>query len=595
MSDPPGVANTSSEDLPVDRVLSILSLDRLSFHELSMRHRVLLSQAPFAITMTVLVAGLWVAHESLRAQWQVQLTLALTVALTAACALVPWHRLPDGAFLGIAALDFLPIVLLREGAQPYLAGAGILAAFPVIWLTASGRLPRAGALLGFLLSLAMVWTPLVVPWRGLSPEALLSPLLIPFMLLGIGITVQVLSTSMERQNAQLQEKDARLEHLLAESARRERLLHGIVEAVDVGVLAIDAEGHDILMNQRQHLIHQHALPPGLRDGPEAHLELYADGDGTPLPAEDRVAARAVRGESFSDVLVWVGRPPAQLVLSISAKAMLDEHGHREGTVLAFSDVTDLVAALRAKDDFLAGVSHELRTPLTSIRGYTELLAMDDSMPEDVHAGLQVIERNADQLSTLIDDLLGTTTGPAELHPVPADLVEIVRQSVAAAEVRAAEAGVDLHVETPSRLELHCDPVRIGQVLDNLLSNAVKYSPDGGPVTVRASRVAGELRCEVADHGTGLSGEDTENVFGRFFRSRQARQSRVAGLGLGLSIAEQIVEQHGGRIRCDSVLGEGTVFTMTLPGTGARGAGVAAAGSWGAEPPRDPARPGAAVP
>ena len=555
----------------MDRLLTVLSLDRISFHELSMRRRVLLSQLPLFVTTVVLVAGIWVVHEPLRGDLRVQLALALTVALTALCVLVPWDRLPYGAFLAVPVLDFVPITLLREGTLSTVTGVGIMAAFPVIWLTGSGRLPRASAPLGFVLTLAMVWVPLLVPPRPLSAQLLTAPLLIPVMLLGIGLTVQVLSNSMERQNAELEAKDAELRRLLGVTARRERLLNTVLDTVDVGVLAIDEHGHDILMNRRQHRIHELSLPEGVRDGAEADLRVYADGDGTPLPVDRRPARRAIRGESFSDALVWAGEPPLQRVLSVSARVLRDEDGGTEGSVLSFNDVTELVAALQAKDDFVAGVSHELRTPLTSIRGYTELLAMDERLPGHVRSGLEVVERNADQLLVLVEDLLRTAGPVLALQPAEADLVQVVQQSVAAAGLRAVEAGVDLRVEAPSRLVLACDPVRLGQVLDNLLSNAIKYSPDGGPVTVRVARAGTTVQVQVADRGMGMRPEDAEHVFGRFFRSSNARMSAIPGLGLGLAVVHEIVERHGGTIRCESAPGEGTVFTLTLPAAGPAGA------------------------
>ncbi|GAA1761938.1 sensor histidine kinase [Kocuria aegyptia] len=566
----------------MDRLLTVLSLDRISFHELSMRRRVLLSQMPLFVTTVVLVAGIWAVHEPLRDDLRVQLALVLTVALTALCVLVPWDRLPYGAFLAVPVLDFVPLTLLREGTLSTVTGVGIMAAFPIVWLTGSGRLPRAAAPLGFLLSLAMVWVPLLVSARPLSAQLLAAPLLIPVMLLGIGLTVQVLSNSMERQHAELEAKDAELRRLLDVTARRERLLDTVLDTVDVGVLAIDEHGHDVLMNRRQHRIHELSLPEGMRDAAEADLRVYADADGTPLPSGRRPALRAIRGESFSDTLIWAGEPPLQRVLSVSARVLRDEAGGTEGSVLSFNDVTELVAALQAKDDFLAGVSHELRTPLTSIRGYTELLAMDEQLPEHVRSGLEVVERNADQLLVLVEDLLGTVGRVLELHLVEADLVQVVQQSVAAAGLRAAEAGVDLQVEAPSRLVLPCDPVRLGQVLDNLLSNAIKYSPDGGPVTIRVTPAGTTVQVQVADRGMGMRPDDAEHVFGRFFRSSNARMSAIPGLGLGLAVVREIVERHGGTVRCDSAPGEGTVFTLGLP----------AGEDGGADAPAEVAAPGA---
>ena len=129
-SRPPEGDAPSRKSSPVDRLLTVLSLDRISFHELSMRRRVLLSQLPLFVTTVVLVAGIWVVHEPLRGDLRVQLALALTVALTALCVLVPWDRLPYGAFLAVPVLDFVPITLLREGTLSTVTGVGIMAAFP---------------------------------------------------------------------------------------------------------------------------------------------------------------------------------------------------------------------------------------------------------------------------------------------------------------------------------------------------------------------------------------------------------------------------------------------------------------------------------
>ena len=109
-----------------------------------------------------------------------------------------------------------------------------------------------------------------------------------------------------------------------------------------------------------------------------------------MASADRPIARAAAGESFTDYLVRYGDAPDQRVLSVAACTIHDDRRQPEGSVLSFTDVTDLVSALNAKDDFIAGVSHELRTPLTSIRGYTELLAMDPTVPAHLQTGLETI-------------------------------------------------------------------------------------------------------------------------------------------------------------------------------------------------------------
>jgi two-component system phosphate regulon sensor histidine kinase PhoR len=551
----------------VERVLDLLTLNRVKFHALSLRGRVVMSQLPLSATMLFLLVGTWLFYPPVLADPLFGLSMVLNAVLLAACFLVPWDKLPYPSFLLIPILDFIPIGLLREGTESVLTGVGLLAAFPVIWLAASGQLPRLSVIAGALAALVMVWLPVFLTDSAVTFEELNRPLLIPFMMLAIGITVRVMTASMMEQQRVVEAKDAELRSLLAASGRRERLLSAVVSAVDVGVLAVDEDGTAILRNRRQEVLRRLAIPPGDEDAPESRLELYADGGSTVMPVQDRPIRRAVRGESFSEYLIWMGRKPRQRVLSSSAQAMVDDSGRREGTVLAFSDVTELVAAMDAKNDFLSSVSHELRTPLTSIQGYAELLAMTPDLSPNMASGLDTILRNSDQLLTLVKDLLGTAAGFSELQPVQADLAEIAAQAVAAAEPRAAAGGVILTAQSQGELGVVCDPARVRQVLDNLVSNAIKYSPQGGDVTVSCTRGDGVVECRVADEGMGMGAEESQNVFTRFFRSPAARRSSIPGLGLGLALSKDIVERHGGTISCASEPGAGSVFTFTLPVAG----------------------------
>ncbi|NVC24699.1 HAMP domain-containing histidine kinase [Kocuria salina] len=253
----------------------------------------------------------------------------------------------------------------------------------------------------------------------------------------------------------------------------------------------------------------------------------------------------------------------------TARVMRDEHGRAEGAVLSFSDVTELVDALQAKDELVAGISHELRTPLTSIRGYTELLAMDDRLPGSAQTGLEVIERNADQLLSLVDDFLNSHRDAADLHVVPADLVALLEQSAEAAQPHADRAGITVKAWAPDTLVVDCDPVRMRQVLDNLISNAIKYSPANSTVFVLGTQSGDSAQVQVIDHGYGMSSEDVRRVFEKFYRGPSARMSTTPGLGIGLALSKAIIEQHRGTLTCHSTLGEGTVFTLTLPMTSAR--------------------------
>jgi signal transduction histidine kinase len=275
--------------------------------------------------------------------------------------------------------------------------------------------------------------------------------------------------------------------------------------------------------------------------------------------------RAVEGESFDDVQIWLGSGRAQQAVSVSARAMTDDDGALAGTVVSFTDVTTLLRALGAKDDFLSNVSHEFRTPLTSILGFLDLIIeRKDTLSPDVVRYLAVARRNALQLEALVDDLLAINAGTFEVRAVPCDVGELLAVCTASAQPAAAAAGVTLRNTAPDSLQALADPVRLGQALDNLISNAVKYNRRGGTITVGAALLEGQLRLEVQDTGIGIEAEELHQVFDRFFRSPAVRISTVQGVGLGLLITKSIVTEHGGTIGAVSAPGRGSTFTISLP-------------------------------
>jgi signal transduction histidine kinase len=221
-----------------------------------------------------------------------------------------------------------------------------------------------------------------------------------------------------------------------------------------------------------------------------------------------------------------------------------------------------------KDEFLSGVSHELRTPLTSITGYVELLREDEENP--VRTGyLQIIERNAERLLALVADVLFAARlqeGQLKLDLALVDVGRLVGHAVEEAEPRAVAAGVNLSMRAVELPQLRGESARLAQLFDNLVSNAIKFTPAGGRVDVNAFTENGFVRVEVSDTGLGISAEDREHLFERFFRSQTALERQIQGTGLGLYISKAIVEAHGGRIGVSSTVGEGTTFVVELPVT-----------------------------
>jgi two-component system phosphate regulon sensor histidine kinase PhoR len=235
-----------------------------------------------------------------------------------------------------------------------------------------------------------------------------------------------------------------------------------------------------------------------------------------------------------------------------------------------------VEALRVSDqlksDFVSSVSHELRTPLASILGYLDVLLegeLGEMAPEQTEF-VRIVDENARRLLSLINDLLtlsGIEGGRMLLRPEPIDLRPLVERYVLDLEVAAAEKGLDLSVLLPAdEFVVQVDPERIGQVVTNLVANAVKFSERGGDVRVELRREAGQAVLSVADTGIGIPAADSDRLFQRFFRARNATDAAIPGTGLGLAICKGIVDAHGGDIVVESQAGEGTTVRVYLPMT-----------------------------
>jgi two-component system phosphate regulon sensor histidine kinase PhoR len=260
--------------------------------------------------------------------------------------------------------------------------------------------------------------------------------------------------------------------------------------------------------------------------------------------------------------------PNELFLQVNGSAIFDSAYHRHGTILVFHDLTRLKQLERTRQEFVANVSHELRTPLSLIRGYVETLLDGAKDNAEIAAKfLQTIERNAERLQLLIEDLLTISeleSGRVKLNLQPVSLKELTDNVVADFKSRADAKQMVLTNEVPD-LSARADADRVEQVLCNLIDNAIKYGRTQGHVVVSARPVnGGQLEVSVRDDGPGIPPESLERIFERFYRVDKARSREQGGTGLGLSIVKHIVQGHGGRAWAKSELGRGAVFNFTLP-------------------------------
>jgi signal transduction histidine kinase len=253
------------------------------------------------------------------------------------------------------------------------------------------------------------------------------------------------------------------------------------------------------------------------------------------------------------------------------------------TMLDITDSRKVEAALRDRNEaleeadrlktaFVSNMSYELRTPLTSIGGFAEMLAegYGGELPPVAVDYVAAIMDSVARLGALIDNVLDLTqsdTGSLLLAEDEVDLAALCADAAAGAEALAAKAGLELAAEVdPSVGIVTGDPRRLGQALGNLIKNAISYTAAGGRILLRADGDRDEARIIVSDNGRGIAPADQPLVFDRFSRTQESRTGEEAAIGLGLPLAKQFVEAHGGAIELQSAPGEGTTVTIRLPRT-----------------------------
>ena len=371
-------------------------------------------------------------------------------------------------------------------------------------------------------------------------------------------------------------------HAVSERLRatreEEQKLRAVLAGMVEGVLVVAKRGELVLLNERAREIF--GLDPAHDYSGRPIVEICRDPELQQL-IRDTVRMPAAAARLAREISI-AGESPR--VLAVNAAPV---HGDQAplGYVLVFHEITELKKLEAVRRDFVANVSHELRTPLTAIRGYAETLlggALDDA--QHARKFLGVIERNAERLTRLIDDLL--TLSDLELGRLGLQRTAVLVKAAieAACEVvgeKARRGGVALRHEEPADLPpIDGDSDRVEQVLVNLIDNAVKYTPSGGSVTVTARRAgngdrdstaarprpggADYVEIAVADTGIGIPSQELPRLTERFYRVDKARSRELGGTGLGLAIVKHIMQVHGGWMRIESELGRGTTVRVAFP-------------------------------
>ncbi len=334
---------------------------------------------------------------------------------------------------------------------------------------------------------------------------------------------------------------------LFESVEQERKrLAAVLRATADPILVLDADDHVQMLNPAaQRFFAGLALKPG---------GLLPDGDGF-APFRDLVG----RGETgLAKEIMWPDGRTVEVAIAPAPDAC---------RVITFNDVSRFRELERVKNEFIATASHELKTPLTSIMGYNDLIVkMGPLTPQQQrfvdrvrHASGNMLELVQDLVELMrIDLAVDLKADRLDLTRLATGVVDELREP---AELRQLKLEVGLgEVE----VDVKADSTRLKQVVRNLLSNAIKYTPEGGVVRVQLRATADVAVLTVADTGLGIPAADLPFIFDKFYRVQNQATQNIEGSGLGLAIVKAIVDQHGGQITAESVEGQGSLFTLTLP-------------------------------
>lgn len=294
-----------------------------------------------------------------------------------------------------------------------------------------------------------------------------------------------------------------------------------------------------------------------------------DRQGHDLGLHDSPILQAFAGQRVTNrEMLIVARDGQQFTVAVTAARILSAHGEPTIGILTVRDITREREQEEQRSTFVSVVSHELQTPIAIIKGYASTLARLDAVlnPEALRIRLKAIEEEADRLNKLVGNLLYASriqAGGLQMEITPLDLAPLIERVAERLRVRAPEAAITL--DLPAHLPtVMADRERIAEVLQNVLENALKYSPGLAQIAVTCRAMGDEVIVSISDRGMGIPLREQAEIFERFQRAGQAKQSAIKGAGLGLYICRAILEAHGGRIWVESVLHSGSTFAFSLP-------------------------------
>jgi signal transduction histidine kinase len=312
-------------------------------------------------------------------------------------------------------------------------------------------------------------------------------------------------------------------------------LAAVLNSMVVGVFVTDAAGTVVLVND------------AARTMAGAHPRTIRNEDGTPIGPDELPYRRALKGEAVVLVVeVLDDEARGKVVLRTRTSPIRDADGTIVGTVKVAVDVTREYELAGVRDEFIRQAAHELKTPTAAIKASAELLM-----------------RGVDRIDGLVNsllDLVDLQGGMFSFSRLPVPLQRVIDGALARLPASAARR---VHV-TAAPAVVRCDEARLRRVIYALVDNALKYSPSTSNVELEVTRADGLARVAVIDHGYGIPADRQPHVFEKYFRAHEGTDRDAGGMGVGLFVARDIVQQHDGRIWFESTVDRGTVFYVELP-------------------------------
>jgi two-component system phosphate regulon sensor histidine kinase PhoR len=356
--------------------------------------------------------------------------------------------------------------------------------------------------------------------------------------------------------------DEQIAAITRESTERQAVLGSMIE----GVLAVDAEERVLTMNAAAAALFQ--------------VDAYA-AEGRPIvemlrhtELQELVTDTLASDRPIERDLLFRTRGRQRHIQAHGAP-LRDTTGTSTGAVVVLHDVTRIHDLEQVRRQFVANVSHELKTPISAIHAAVEtLLDPRGGSEEDNRRFLGMIERQADRLNNIVEDLLALArleqqTEGRELDRRQMPLAAVIRAAVETCQPAATSRNIKLTIRGDEHVSAHISPTLVGQAVVNLLDNAVKYCGEGSSVTIKAEREDRTVVISVSDDGPGIPADHLPRLFERFYRVDRGRSRELGGTGLGLAIVKHVAQAHGGSVTVQSVPGEGSTFRIHLPISEAR--------------------------